>query len=79
MSTTGKAENAVQVTKAIQDIKNHPISSQTVCCNLEKSGMKAMVKKKCPLLSKCHRKERLDFTMVGNGCGKRQERVLVTG
>ncbi|KIK95953.1 hypothetical protein PAXRUDRAFT_774715, partial [Paxillus rubicundulus Ve08.2h10] len=60
---TGKAENTVQVTKALQDIKNHPISSQTVCHHLKKSGMKAVVKKKCPLLSKCHRKEWLDFAV----------------
>ncbi|KIJ04293.1 hypothetical protein PAXINDRAFT_22424 [Paxillus involutus ATCC 200175] len=61
---TGKVENAVQVTKALQDIKTHPISSQTVCRHLKKSGMKAVVKKKCPLLFKRHRKERLDFAIL---------------
>ncbi|KIJ11378.1 hypothetical protein PAXINDRAFT_33895, partial [Paxillus involutus ATCC 200175] len=61
--STGKVENAVQVTKALQDIKTHPISSQTVRRHLKKSGMKAVVKKKRPLLSKRHRKERLDFAV----------------
>ena len=58
---TGKAENAVQITKTLQDIKNHSISPQTVCHHLRKAGMKAVVKQKHPLLSKCHRREQLDF------------------
>ncbi|KIJ08802.1 hypothetical protein PAXINDRAFT_18086 [Paxillus involutus ATCC 200175] len=62
--STGKVENAVQVTKALQDIKTHPISSQTVHRHLKKSGMKAVVKKKHPLLSKRHRKEWLDFAVI---------------
>ena len=52
---SGKAEDAVQVTKALQDIKNQPISSQTMHCHLKKAGMKAVVTKKSPLLSICHR------------------------
>ena len=58
---TGKAENAVQVTKTLQDVKNHPISSQTVRCHLKKAGMKTVVKKKCPRLTFAHKKARLDF------------------
>jgi transposase len=60
---TGKAENAVQVTKALQDIINQPLSSQTVRNHLKGVGMKAVVKKKRPILSKRHRKERLDFSL----------------
>ena len=60
---TGKAENAVQVTKALQDIINQPLSSQTVRNHLKGVGMKSVVKKKRPILSKRHRKERLDFAL----------------
>ena len=60
---TGKAENAVQITKTLQDVKNHSISPQTIRRHLKKAGMKAVVKQKCPLLSKCHRRERLDFAL----------------
>ena len=59
----GKAKNAVQVTKTLQYIKNHSISPQTVCCHLRKAGMKAVVKQECPLLSKHHRREWLDFAL----------------
>jgi hypothetical protein len=40
------AENAVQVTKTLQDIINQPLSAQTVQNNLTRVEMKAMVKKK---------------------------------
>jgi transposase len=60
---TGKVENAVQVTKALQDIINQPLSAQTTRRYLKQSGMKAVVKKKRPLLTKRHRKERLDFAI----------------
>ena len=60
---TGKAENAVQVTRTLQDVKNQSISPQTICCHLKKAGMKAVVKKKCPLLTKCHRQARMDFAL----------------
>ena len=62
--STGKAENAVQVTKTLQDIKNQSLSSQTICRHLKEMGMKAVVKKKRPLLSKRHMKERLDFAIA---------------
>jgi len=58
---TGKAENAVQVTKTLQDVKNHAISPQTICHHLKKAGMKAVVKKKCPCLTFAHKRARLDF------------------
>ena len=42
--TSGKAENAVQVTKALTNIINQPLSANTVCFHLKKAGMKAVVK-----------------------------------
>ena len=60
---TGKAENAVQVTRTLQDVKNQSISPQTIRCHLKKASMKAVVKKKCPLLTKCHRQARMDFAL----------------
>ena len=53
----GKADNAVEVTKALQDITNQSFSSQTVHLNLRQSGLQPVVKKKQPLLKKHHRKE----------------------
>src|SRR6266481_926630 len=61
--TSGKAETAVQVSKALQTITNQPVTSQTVCQHLRRTGMKAVVKKKKPLLSPRHRKERMDFAI----------------
>jgi hypothetical protein len=52
------------VTKILGDIINQPISSQTVHRHLSQVGMKAVVKKKRPLLTKRHRKERLDFAIT---------------
>ena len=59
--TTQRAENAVQVTKTLRNVINQPLSPSTVYLHLKKTGMKAMVKKKHPLLSAKHRKSRLDF------------------
>src|SRR6266481_220325 len=61
--TSGKAETAVQVSKALQTITNQPVTSQTVRQHLRRTGMKAVVKKKKPLLSPRHRKERMDFAI----------------
>ena len=41
---TRKAENAVQITKTLQDAKNHSISPQVALHYLRKAGIKAMVK-----------------------------------
>ena len=49
-----KADNAVQVT-------NQSISSQTVCRNLKEAGLQPVMKRKHPLLTKHHRKDRLDW------------------
>ena len=55
--TSGKAETAEWVSKALQFITNQPVTPQTVHRHLRKTGMKA--KKKKPLLSQKHRKERI--------------------
>ena len=49
--TSGKAETTVQVSKALQPITNQPVTPQIVCRHLRRTGMKAVVKKKKPLLS----------------------------
>ena len=61
--TSEKAETAVQVSKALQHITNQPVTPQTVCRHLRETSMKAVVKKKKPLLSYKHRKERMDFAI----------------
>ena len=60
---TGKAENAAQVTKPLQDIINKPLSTKIVHRHLNNAGLKAVVKRKRPFLSKQHRKERLDWAI----------------
>ena len=49
--SSGKAENAVQVTKALTNVVNQPLPAITVRQHLKKTGMKAVVKSKHPLLS----------------------------
>lgn len=61
--TTGRAENAVEVTQNINSIISEPVSTQTVRNVLKKSGMKACVKKKKPLLTTCQKKLRLEFAL----------------
>ena len=61
---TGKAENAAQVTKPLQEIINQPLSTKTVQHHLKKAGMKAVVKRKRPFLSKRHMRERLDWAIA---------------
>ena len=61
--TSGEADTAVQVTQKLQNIKNKSFSSQTMHRALKAHGLKAVVKKKKPLLSKKHRKDRLDWTI----------------
>src|SRR3984885_3473681 len=46
--STQRAENAVQVTKSLINIINHPLSPITVYLHLKKAGMKAVVKAKHP-------------------------------
>ena len=59
-----KAENAVQVTKALSTITNQPLHPNTIRLHLKKSGMKAVVKSKRPLLSARHRKNCMDFAIA---------------
>ena len=47
---TGKANNAVQATHFINSIISTPVSSQTVRNTLKEASLKAVVKKKKPLL-----------------------------
>ena len=62
--TSQRAENAVQVTKALMDITNQSLSPHTTHRHLKKAGMKAVKKVKKPLLSQRHRRERLDFALA---------------
>jgi len=57
----GKIENATQGTQVLKNILNQPLASKTVRRHLKKAGMKAVVKKKKPLLSARHRKARREF------------------
>jgi transposase len=59
--SSGKAENATQVTQSLQSITNQSLSQQTVRNHLKKAGLKAVVKKKRPLLAARHRRARMDF------------------
>ena len=56
-------DTAVQVTKALKDIKSMDFSVETIRRGLRGIGMKPLVKKKRPSLSKRHRRERLDFAI----------------
>src|SRR5580700_3442428 len=60
----GKAENAAQLTKPLADVINQPLSTRTVRRHLKNAGLKAVVKRKRPLLSKQHRRARLDWAIA---------------
>ena len=62
--SSGKAENAVQIARTLSSITNQPISAQTIRRCLKTVGLKAVTKKKMPLLSSRHRKERMDFAVA---------------
>src|SRR5258705_1780310 len=59
--STGKANTVVDVTKSLQETFPGTISASTVRRGLKKSGLKAVVKTKGPVLSQHHCRERLDF------------------
>src|SRR3979490_1308999 len=61
--TTGKAANAVQVTKHINTIISHPVFPQTVRNVPKQHSFKAVTKKKKLLLTAVHRKKRLAFAL----------------
>ncbi len=60
---SGKADTAVQVAQSLQSLTNQSISTQTIRNQLKRAGMKAVVKKKRPLLAARHRRERMDFAI----------------
>lgn len=61
--TSGKVENAVQATHLINSALSSPVSAQTVRNVLKSASLKAVVKKKKPLLSVKHRQHRLAFAL----------------
>src|SRR6266576_4041285 len=77
--TTGKATNAVQVTRHINTIISHPVCPQTVRNVLKQHSFKAVTKKKKPLLTTVHRKKQLAFCSETQGvdCGGLEEGNLV--
>lgn len=65
--TSGKADTAPQVARALQKITNKPISCSTVRRELKKAGLKAVVKQKRPQLLQRHRIARLDWARAHEG------------
>ncbi len=78
---SGKAENATHVARSLQSITNQSLSHETICTHLKKAGLKAVVKKKSPLLSQHHKHEWMDFALshrhwTGRGwCGLMRPRL----
>ena len=62
--SSGKADTAVDVAKTLRNVTNQPLSAQTVHNSLKVAGMKAVMKKKKPFLSKRHRKARMNFALA---------------
>jgi len=60
---SGKVENAVQAIHLINSALSSPVSSQTVRNVLKSASLKAIVKKKKPLLSVRHRQHRQAFAL----------------
>src|SRR6266568_3076492 len=62
--SSGKADTAVEVSRALQDVINQPISAETTRRYLKRAGLKAVVKKKKPLLTARHKRARMDFALA---------------
>jgi hypothetical protein len=62
--SSGKADTAVDVTKVLRNVTNQSLSTQTVRNSLKVAGLKAVVKKKKPFLTKKQRKDRMDFALA---------------
>jgi transposase len=62
--TSQKIDHATQAAKVLQDMNGESISARTIGRALKKAGMKAVVKRKRPRLTKRHRRERLDFALA---------------
>src|SRR5258706_1998965 len=60
---SGETFTAVQATNLINSIIPTPVSTQTVRNTLKAANLKAVTKKKKPLLSPAHRKKRLAFAL----------------
>ena len=60
---TGKAKIAVHATQYINTIIDALVCPQTVRNTLKEANLKAVVKKKKPLLSSGHKKKRLAFAL----------------
>ena len=62
--TSQKIDHVTQASKVLQDMNGESISARTIGRALKKAGMKAVVKRKRPRLTKKHRRERLDFALA---------------
>ncbi len=60
---SGKVENATHIARSLQSITNKSLSCETICTHLKKAGLKAVAKKKSPLLSQHHKCEWMDFAL----------------
>ena len=60
---TSKAKNAVHATQYINTIIDAPVCPQTMRNTLKEANLKAVVKKKKPLLSSGYKKRRLAFAL----------------
>lgn len=58
---SGQVDTAVQATQYLNSIAKNTLNPQTVRNHLKKMGMRSVVKKKKPLLSKFHQKAQLNF------------------
>ena len=54
----------MDVAKSLSQTMERKVSTQTVCRELRKIGLKAGIKCKRPFLSKHHRRVRIDFTIA---------------
>lgn len=62
--TSGKVDNSVQVAHSLGAITGKSFSPETVQLHLKAEGLKAVVKKKRPLLSKAHWRAQLDWAIA---------------
>jgi transposase len=61
--TSGKADNAAQLTRELKNATNINVSTDTVRRALKEAGLKAVVKQKKPRLLPRHIRQRLDFAL----------------